>query len=51
VTKDECNRPDTTLEGLKSLPPVFKNGQKVKEGKYITAGNASSCPTALRPCW
>lgn len=41
VTKDECNRPDTTLEGLQSLPPVFKGGQQIKEGKYITAGNAS----------
>ncbi len=41
VTKDECNRPDTTLEGLKSLAPVFKNGQQIKEGKYVTAGNAS----------
>ncbi len=41
VTKDECNRPDTTYEGLASLPPVFKNGQQVKEGKYVTAGNAS----------
>ncbi|HRE61316.1 MAG TPA: acetyl-CoA C-acyltransferase [Micropepsaceae bacterium] len=41
VTKDECNRPETTYEGLASLPPVFKNGQQVKEGKYITAGNAS----------
>ncbi len=41
VTKDECNRPDTTLEGLKSLAPVFKGGLQVKEGKYVTAGNAS----------
>jgi len=41
VTKDECNRPETTLEGLKSLPPVFKDGQQVKVGKYVTAGNAS----------
>jgi acetyl-CoA C-acetyltransferase len=41
VERDECNRPDTTLEGLQSLSPVFKNGQQVKEGKYITAGNAS----------
>jgi len=38
---DEGNRADTTLEGLKSLKPVFKGGQKVKEGKFITAGNAS----------
>jgi acetyl-CoA C-acetyltransferase len=41
VEKDECNRPNTTLEGLQSLPPVFKDGIVVKEGKYITAGNAS----------
>jgi len=38
---DEGNRADTTLEGLKGLKPVFKGGQKVKEGKFITAGNAS----------
>ena len=41
VDKDEGNRPDTTLEGLKALKPVFSGGQQVKEGKYITAGNAS----------
>ncbi|MCA1335711.1 acetyl-CoA C-acyltransferase [Pseudooceanicola marinus] len=41
LAKDEGNRPSTTLEGLQSLSPVFKDGQKVKEGKFITAGNAS----------
>jgi acetyl-CoA C-acetyltransferase len=41
VDRDECNRPDTTLEGLQSLKPVFQGGQEVKAGKYITAGNAS----------
>ncbi|WP_010137827.1 acetyl-CoA C-acyltransferase [Oceanicola sp. S124] len=41
LAKDEGNRPSTTLEGLSSLAPVFKDGQQVKEGKYITAGNAS----------
>ncbi|MEM9279797.1 MAG: acetyl-CoA C-acyltransferase [Pseudomonadota bacterium] len=41
LEKDEGNRPSTTLEGLQSLQPVFKGGQKVSEGKYITAGNAS----------
>ncbi|BCW90562.1 3-ketoacyl-CoA thiolase [Alphaproteobacteria bacterium SO-S41] len=41
VNRDECNRPETTYESLASLPPVFKDGQVVKEGKYITAGNAS----------
>jgi acetyl-CoA C-acetyltransferase len=39
--KDEGNRPETNLEGLASLKPVFKDGQVVKEGKFITAGNAS----------
>ncbi len=41
IEKDEGNRPETTLEGLKGLKPVFKGGQKVTEGKHITAGNAS----------
>ena len=41
LDKDEGNRPDTTLEGLSALKPVFKGGQRIKEGKYITAGNAS----------
>ncbi len=41
VDRDECNRPQTTLDDLKGLAPVFANGQKVKEGKSITAGNAS----------
>jgi len=35
VDRDECNRPDTTLEGLRKLEPV--RGPE----KYITAGNAS----------
>ncbi|HJW42042.1 MAG TPA: acetyl-CoA C-acyltransferase [Rhizomicrobium sp.] len=41
VDKDESNRPDTSLEGLKALKPVFTGGQQVAQGKYITAGNAS----------
>ncbi|MFT3800828.1 MAG: acetyl-CoA C-acyltransferase [Burkholderiaceae bacterium] len=41
LAKDEGNRPSTTLEDLSKLQPVFKNGQKIKEGKFITAGNAS----------
>jgi acetyl-CoA C-acetyltransferase len=35
VDKDECNRPETTLEGLAKLEPVKG------AGKYVTAGNAS----------
>jgi acetyl-CoA C-acetyltransferase len=41
LSKDEGNRPDTTLEGLAALKPVFADGQQVRQGKYITAGNAS----------
>ena len=35
LSKDEGNRPETTLEGLSSLPAVYG------EGKFISAGNAS----------
>ncbi len=35
VERDECNRPDTTLEGLAKLPGAFK------EGGSVTAGNSS----------
>ena len=36
VEKDECNRPQTTLEGLNSLKPVFD-----PENGSVTAGNSS----------
>ena len=39
--RDECNRPGTTYETLAGLKPVFSGGMVVKEGKYVTAGNAS----------
>ncbi len=35
VDRDECNRPDTTMEGLAALQPVKG------PGNFITAGNAS----------
>lgn len=35
-TKDECNRPETTIEGLSSLKPVFD-----PENGSVTAGNSS----------
>jgi len=41
LTQDEGNRPGTTLADLAKLKPVFKDGQVVKEGRFITAGNAS----------
>ncbi|MGB0824232.1 MAG: hypothetical protein ACPGSK_08860, partial [Alphaproteobacteria bacterium] len=39
--KDEGNRPGTSAENLAGLNPVFKDGQVIKEGRFITAGNAS----------
>ena len=41
LSVDEGNRPQTTLADLQKLSPVFKGGRYVKEGKFITAGNAS----------
>jgi acetyl-CoA C-acetyltransferase len=41
LDKDEGNRPSTTLADLSGLSPVFKDGQRVAEGRFITAGNAS----------
>jgi acetyl-CoA C-acetyltransferase len=38
VEADECNRADTTLEGLAKLPPVFDT--KTGQGS-VTAGNSS----------
>jgi acetyl-CoA acetyltransferase family protein len=38
VDRDECNRPDTTLEGLSKLPPAFDT----TSGRgSVTAGNSS----------
>jgi len=41
LDKDEGNRPGTSYENLAQLQPVFKGGMVIKEGKHITAGNAS----------
>ena len=41
LTSDEGIRSDTTLEGLASLAPVFADGEIVKVGEHVTAGNAS----------
>jgi len=50
VAQDECNRPDTTLEGLAALKPVHAGGQQVAQGKYITAGNASQFADGASAC-
>jgi acetyl-CoA C-acetyltransferase len=43
LTKDEGNRPDTSPEGLAGLKPV-------REGGYITAGNASQLSDGASVC-
>ena len=47
ITKDECNRPDTTLEGLLNLKPHFdrESGQG-----SVTAGNASQMSDGASVC-
>lgn len=50
VDRDDCNRPDTTLESLAGLQPVWKDGQWVKEGRFITAGNASQLSDGASAC-
>jgi acetyl-CoA C-acetyltransferase len=42
VSKDEGNRPSTTLDGLAALNPV--------QGKFITAGNASQLSDGASAC-
>jgi acetyl-CoA C-acetyltransferase len=43
LSRDEGNRPDTTLEGLQNLKPVRENG-------VITAGNASQLSDGASAC-
>jgi acetyl-CoA C-acetyltransferase len=43
LSRDEGNRPDTTLEGLQALKPVRDNG-------VITAGNASQLSDGASAC-
>lgn len=50
LTRDEGNRTDTTLESLSKLKPVWKNGQWVPEGQFITAGNASQLSDGASAC-
>ncbi|MEO6023810.1 MAG: acetyl-CoA C-acyltransferase, partial [Burkholderiales bacterium] len=44
LEKDEGNRPDTTIEGLRNLKPV------IGENGYITAGNASQLSDGASAC-
>lgn len=50
LSKDEGNRASTTLEGLNGLKTVFKDGLTMKEGSFITAGNASQLSDGASAC-
>lgn len=50
LKQDEGNRADTTLESLKALQPVFKDGMLIKQGQHITAGNASQLSDGASAC-
>ncbi len=50
LKQDEGVRADTTLAGLAALKPVFTEGQKVKGGAFITAGNASQLSDGASAC-
>jgi acetyl-CoA C-acetyltransferase len=47
---DEGVRADTSLAGLAALKPVFSDGQRVKAGSFITAGNASQLSDGASAC-
>jgi acetyl-CoA C-acetyltransferase len=50
LDRDEGVRGDTTAEKLAALKPVWRDGEWIKEGKYITAGNASQLSDGASAC-
>ena len=50
LDRDEGVRADTTLEGLAKLKPVWKDGIEIKEGRHVTAGNASQLSDGASAC-
>ena len=41
LARDEGVRAGTTYEALAALKPIFKDGMVIKQGRHVTAGNAS----------
>ncbi len=50
LERDEGNRPETTADGLAALKPVFKDGQRIAAGQFVTAGNASQLSDGASAC-
>lgn len=50
LDRDEGNRPDTSLDSLARLQPVFKDGQRLALGQHITAGNSSQLSDGASAC-
>jgi acetyl-CoA C-acetyltransferase len=50
LDRDEGVRAGTTAEGLAKLKPVWKDGQWVKVGAHVTAGNSSQLSDGAAAC-
>ncbi|MBI1252159.1 MAG: acetyl-CoA C-acyltransferase [Alphaproteobacteria bacterium] len=50
VRGDECNRAQTTLADLQKLEPVLRGGQRIQEGRFVTAGNSSQLSDGASAC-
>lgn len=50
LSKDECNRTDTSMNSLSELKPVWANGEVIEQGEFITAGNASQLSDGASAC-
>lgn len=50
LARDEGNRPDTSADSLAQLKPVWKDGEWVKAGEFITAGNSSQLSDGASAC-
>lgn len=50
LRSDEGNRPKTSLDDLSRLKPAFGGGLCHKEGRFITAGNASQLSDGASAC-
>ena len=50
LAADEGNRPQTTLDDLRALSPVFRGGAFVPQGRFVTAGNSSQLSDGAAAC-